>query len=130
MATTTATTSAPTTTARAFPLKYFVLAIAFTWVLWWLAAFEARGLVSSFPIPTQGLGVLGPLVAAVILTAQESGRAGLRSLLSQWRVPIEGAITNTSRSPCARTLHTSIRDYTNVPSEYLEPYWTLPSVQG
>ena len=89
MATTTATTSAPPTTTRAFPLKYFVIAFAFTWALWWLAALEARGLISSLPIPAQGLGVLGPLVAAVILTAQEGGRAGLRSLLSRivhWRV--------------------------------------------
>jgi membrane protease YdiL (CAAX protease family) len=57
--------------------------------LWWLAAFEARGLISPLPIPAQGLGVLGPLVAAVILTAQEGGRAGLRSLLRRivrWRV--------------------------------------------
>ena len=85
---TTATTSAPTTTARAFPLMYFVLALALTWVLWWPAALEARGLIS-LPIPAQPLGAFGPLVAAVIVTAQESGRAGLRSLLGrilQWRV--------------------------------------------
>jgi membrane protease YdiL (CAAX protease family) len=85
---TTATTAPPTTTARAFPLKYFVLALAFTWVLWWLAVLDARGLIS-VPIPAQPLGAFGPLVAAVIVTAQESGRAGLRSLLGrilQWRV--------------------------------------------
>lgn len=89
MATTTATPSRTTSTARAFPVKYFVIAFAFTWTLWWLAALEARGLISSLPIPAQGLGVLGPLVAAVILTAQEGGRAGLRSLFSRivrWRV--------------------------------------------
>ena len=89
MATTTATPSRTTSTTRAFPLKYFVIAFAFTWTLWWLAALEARGLISPLPIPAQGLGVLGPLVAAVILTAQEGGRAGLRSLLSRivhWRV--------------------------------------------
>jgi uncharacterized protein len=85
---TTATTSAPATTARAFPLVYFVLALAVTWVLWWLAVLDARGLIS-VPIPAQPLGAFGPLVAAVIVTAQESGRAGLRSLLGrilQWRV--------------------------------------------
>ncbi len=87
MATTTAT-SAPTTTARSFPLMYFVLALALTWVLWWPAALEARGMIS-VPIPAQPLGAFGPLVAAVIVTALESGRAGLRSLLGrilQWRV--------------------------------------------
>ena len=79
---TTATTPAPTTTARAFPLMYFVLAFAFTWVLWWLAVLDVRALVS-VPIPAQPLGAFGPLVAAVIVTAQESGRAGLRSLLGR-----------------------------------------------
>ena len=91
MATTTASPSrtTPTTTRRAFPLGYFVLAFVFTWALWWLAALEARGLISSLPIPAQGLGVLGPLVAAVVLTAREGGGAGLRSLLGRvvrWRV--------------------------------------------
>ena len=86
---TTATTSAPTTTARAFPLKYIVIAFAFTWFFWLLAILEGRGLISSLPVPATFLGAFGPMVAAVIVTAQESGRAGLRSLLSRivrWRV--------------------------------------------
>ena len=90
VATTTATPPRTTsTTKRAFPLKYFVLAFAFTWALWVPAALEARGLIPSLPVPAQGLGVLGPLVAAMILTAQEGGRVGLRSLLGRivrWRV--------------------------------------------
>ncbi len=90
MATTTASPSRTTpTTTSAFPLKYFVMAFAFTWVLWWLAALEARGLISSLPVPAQALGVLGPLAAAVIITAREGGRAALRSLLgriARWRV--------------------------------------------
>ena len=90
VATTTATPPRTTsTTKRAFPLKYFVLAFAFNWALWVPAALEARGLIPSLPVPAQGLGVLGPLVAAMILTAQEGGRAGLRSLLGRivrWRV--------------------------------------------
>jgi membrane protease YdiL (CAAX protease family) len=86
---TTATTSAPTTTAGAFPLKYIVIAFAFTWFFWGLAVLEARGLISSLPVPALFLGAFGPMVAAVMITAQESGRAGLRSLLSRivhWRV--------------------------------------------
>jgi membrane protease YdiL (CAAX protease family) len=91
MATTTATPSrvATSTTKRAFPLGYFVVAFAFTWSFWWLAVLEARGLISPLPVPAQALGVLGPLVAAVVLTAREGGRAGLRSLLGRivrWRV--------------------------------------------
>jgi membrane protease YdiL (CAAX protease family) len=88
MATTAATPSRTTTTMRAFPLKYFVLAFAFTWLFWTLAALGARDVIPTLPGLTV-IGTFGPLVAAVIVTAQESGRAGLRSLLSRvvrWRV--------------------------------------------
>jgi membrane protease YdiL (CAAX protease family) len=57
-------------------------------VFWWLAALGAREVIPALPGLTV-IGTFGPLVAAVILTAQESGRTGLRSLLSrilQWRV--------------------------------------------
>jgi membrane protease YdiL (CAAX protease family) len=93
MTTTTQTTPPSRTTStktRAFPLGYFVLAFAFTWSFWWLAVLEARGLISSLPVPAQALGVFGPLVAAVVLTAWEGGKAELRSLLARivrWRVP-------------------------------------------
>jgi membrane protease YdiL (CAAX protease family) len=89
MATTTATPSRTTSTTRAFPVKYFVLAFVFTWALWVPAALEARGLISPLPVPATFLGAFGPLVAAVVVTAQEGGRAGLRSLLGRivrWRV--------------------------------------------
>jgi uncharacterized protein len=86
---TVAASSAPTTTARAFPLMYFVIAFAFTGFFWGLAAVGARDVIPALP----GLiviGTFGPLVAAVIVTAQESGRVGgVRSLLGrilQWRV--------------------------------------------
>jgi membrane protease YdiL (CAAX protease family) len=85
---TTATTSAPTTTARAFPLVYFVIAFAFTWFFWGLAALGAREVIPALPGVTV-IGTFGPLVAAVIVTARESGRAGVRSMLSRvvrWRV--------------------------------------------
>ncbi len=87
MATTTATPPR-TTTARAFPVKYFVIAFAFTWFFWGLAALGARDVIPTLPGITV-IGTFGPLVSAVILTAQESGRAGLHSLLSRvlrWRV--------------------------------------------
>ena len=87
MATTTTTPSRTTTIA--FPLKFVLIAFAFTWAFWLLATLEARGLISSLPVPALFLGAFGPMVAAVVLTAQESGRAGLRSLLSRvvrWRV--------------------------------------------
>src|SRR3712207_6444337 len=86
--TTSATTPSRATTS-AFPLKYVLVAFAFTWFFWLLAILEARGLISSLPVPAMFFGSFGPMVAAVVITAQESGRAGLRSLLSRsmrWRV--------------------------------------------
>jgi len=86
-----ATTVTPSRTAaatRAFPLKYFVIAFAFTWLFWGLQLLAVRDLIPALPGLTV-IGTLGPLVAAVIVTAQESGRAGLRSLLGRivrWRV--------------------------------------------
>jgi uncharacterized protein len=85
---TAATLTRSTTTARAFPLKYFVIAFAFTWLCWGLAALGARDVIPALPGLTV-IGTFGPLVAAVTITPQESGRAGLRSLLSRivrWRV--------------------------------------------
>src|SRR3712207_430807 len=85
---TTATLSRSATTARAFPLKYFVIAFAFTWFFWGLQLLAVRDVIPTLPGLTV-IGTLGPLVAAMIVTAQESGRAGLRSLLSRivrWRV--------------------------------------------
>jgi uncharacterized protein len=86
-----ATTATPSRTATrsAFPLKFVLVAFAFTWIFWWLAVLEARGMISSLPVPALFLGAFGPMVAAVAITAQEGGRAGLRSLLSRvvrWRV--------------------------------------------
>ena len=86
---TTSATSPSRATTSAFPLKFVLVAFAFTWFFWLLAILEARGLVSSLPVPAVFFGAFGPAVAAVVITAQESGRAGLRSLLSRivrWRV--------------------------------------------
>jgi membrane protease YdiL (CAAX protease family) len=87
-----ANTAAPTTrttTAKAFPLRFVLVTFAFTWAFWLLAVLEARGMTSSLPVPALFFGALGPMVAAVVLTAQEGGRAELRSLLNRvvrWRV--------------------------------------------
>lgn len=88
---TTATPSRTTTTTktRAFPLKFVLAAFAFTWAFWLLAILEARGLIPPLPVPALFLGAFGPMLAAVAISAQEGGRAGLRSLLGRvvrWRV--------------------------------------------
>jgi uncharacterized protein len=85
MATTTIT---PSHTTKTFPLKYFVLAFAFTWLFWGLGVLGERGFIPTLPGFTV-IGTFGPMVAAVILTAQEGGRAEVRSLLGRivrWRV--------------------------------------------
>ena len=87
MATTTATPSR--TATRAFPVTYFVLAFAFTWFFWGLGVLVERGFIPTLPGFTV-IGTFGPMVAAVILTAREGGRAELRCLLGRivrWRVP-------------------------------------------
>jgi uncharacterized protein len=86
---TSATATPPRATTSTFPLKYFALTFAFTWALWVPAALEARGVISSLPVPATFLGAFGPMVAAIVVTALEGGRAGLRSLLGRivrWRV--------------------------------------------
>ena len=70
-------------------LLYFLLAPAISWTLWaplWLPALGVHGL------PTlryqHALGALGPFTAAFILTALDSGRAGVVDLLRRvvlWR---------------------------------------------
>ena len=89
MATTTAVSPTRTTsTMRAFPLKYFVIAFAFTWFFWGLQLLGAQGAIPVLPGLTP-IGTLGPLVAAVVMTAHEGGRTGVRSLLGRvvrWRV--------------------------------------------
>ncbi len=75
-------------TSGTFPFRYFIVAFAFTWTCWWLAVLDERGVVT-LSIPVVPLGAFGPLVAAVVVTAHESGRAGLRALMNRvlrWRV--------------------------------------------
>src|SRR3712207_342815 len=83
-----ATATSSRTMMSAFPLKYFVLAFAFTWLFWGLQLLAVRDVIPTL-LGLMVIGTLGPLVAAVVIIAQESGRAGLRSLLSRivrWRV--------------------------------------------
>lgn len=68
---------------RRFPLAaYFVLAYALTWWVYPLLRFN----------PLIGLlGLFGPALAAIIVTAVTDGRPGVRALLSRivrWRVPL------------------------------------------
>jgi membrane protease YdiL (CAAX protease family) len=74
---------------HASPIPFVIVTFAFTWTCWWLTALDARGLIA-LPMPLVLIGSLGPLVAALALTARSGGRAALRALLTRvvrWRVP-------------------------------------------
>ena len=83
--------SQPSRFAKNGLLLYFVVAFAFTWVILGLAILAARGVIV-LPVSTTilvTLATLGPLLAALSVTAYESGRAGVRALLqhvTRWRV--------------------------------------------
>jgi uncharacterized protein len=71
---------------------YFALTFAVTWGLQLPAVFAQRGFLPGNPnayLPLAGLGVLGPMVAAVYLSFREGGKAQVRALfapLLRWRV--------------------------------------------
>jgi membrane protease YdiL (CAAX protease family) len=69
---------------------FVVLAYALSWA-WWLP-FVLRGddVTRGDPWPTQMVGLLGPGLAAVLVTAALNGRGGLAELwsrITRWRVP-------------------------------------------
>jgi membrane protease YdiL (CAAX protease family) len=88
---------APSAAAAAVPPAwaglplYVAGAFGVTWLFWGLAALSERGLLALL-LPTDLLmllGGLGPMLAAIGVAAQRSGRAGVRALLGQllrWRV--------------------------------------------
>jgi uncharacterized protein len=90
MATTTATPSRITTTAKAFPLAaYFVLAYALSWLI--LVPAGLGLLPDSSAAVLVWLPPFGPAVAAFIVTALIGGRPAVGQLLRrlvQWRVGI------------------------------------------
>jgi membrane protease YdiL (CAAX protease family) len=85
-------TTAPPRAARRYGLiLFFVAAYAWTWLFQLLSVLIARDTIS-LPLPRElvdTIGFLGPALAALGVTAYESGGAGLRTLLAQllrWRV--------------------------------------------
>lgn len=65
---------------------FFALAYLFSWS-YWIPVAAAGGHLSHFP------GLLGPLLAAAVVTAMTRGRTGMRDLLrrmGRWRVPARG----------------------------------------
>jgi hypothetical protein len=75
---------------RRHPLAcFFVLAYALSWAYWLPLAFSGKVVVAGVGSPTQFPGLLGPAVAAFVVTALTQGRSGLRDLvrrMGRWRV--------------------------------------------
>jgi uncharacterized protein len=80
-------------------VSFFVMAYAFSWIVWspWVLGEDgAKLLPPGLSVPTSGLllaaGILaGPTLSAFIMTATTEGRAGVRRLLGRlvlWRVGI------------------------------------------
>lgn len=71
----------PTTT-------YFILAIALSWA-WWLPLAVGERIVDAGTDPSHGPGLLGPMLAALVVTGMIEGWAGVKNLISRmghWKV--------------------------------------------
>lgn len=71
-------------------IAYWVLALAFSWLIWLPLIIQAQGWANlQVPFAVHYLGAFGPLLSSVIVTWLMSGRAGLTELWSRivrWRV--------------------------------------------
>ena len=71
---------------RSATLPFFVIAFAFTWALQLPAVLARHAFLPGDPsayLPLAMLGIFGPAVAALSLTAREQGRLGWRALLAK-----------------------------------------------
>ena len=71
--------------AEKFPWTFFAIAYGFSWLFWLPGVLATRGLFE-LPFPSTLLVILGahgPLVAALSLTYQETGKTGTKELLKQ-----------------------------------------------
>jgi membrane protease YdiL (CAAX protease family) len=68
-------------------ISFFVVACAFSWILWGLMMASERGALP-FRFPTNWTGSFGPFVGALVIAAALKGGAGVRELLRpmlRWR---------------------------------------------
>src|SRR5512135_2920342 len=76
-------------------LTYFVLAFLFTYAAWSVTLFAAGendpNRMTDLPTLFQFLGMWGPALAGILVTAMTRGKAGLQELFRRvllWRVPL------------------------------------------
>ena len=82
------------TPSYSFPWKYFVIAFAFSWIIWLPGVLAARGLFE-LPIPEFALAVIGsfgPFVSAFYLTRRNKGKDDVKTLIKRalnFRIPLK-----------------------------------------
>jgi membrane protease YdiL (CAAX protease family) len=77
-----------------FPLRFFVIAFGFSWIIWLPGVLAARGL---FELPFSevvlaGIGTFGPSIAAFYLTSRNQGKKGVKTLIKRalnFRIPLK-----------------------------------------
>jgi membrane protease YdiL (CAAX protease family) len=111
-----------------YPLTcFFVMAYAFSWIVWspWVLGQDGAGLLPIRIPPTlsgylnAAAILLGPTLAALIMTAANEGKAGVRRLLSRlvlWRVGIQWYVFALLGIPLIMLLGTMVyaRDLPNL----------------
>jgi len=82
------------TSAKPSTGPFFLLAFAFTWGLQAPGVLASWGVLPGNPVdtlPLSALGILGPAVAAIVLTRREGGWGAVRTLVApilRWRAPL------------------------------------------
>jgi len=82
------------TPSYCFPWQYFIIAFAFSWIIWLPGILAARGLFE-LPIPElalAGIGAFGPFVSAFYLTRRNQGKDGVKTLIKRalnFRIPLK-----------------------------------------
>lgn len=101
---------------------YFLIAFAFTWSFHYSIKFLGLAFTFDLSSPAMQLylvGLLGPLVAAVSVSAIADGRAGVRTLLAQgakWRFPLRWYLVAILAFPAINLLNVALY-YDSVPPD-------------
>jgi membrane protease YdiL (CAAX protease family) len=80
--------------SNSFPWKYFIIAFAFSWILWFPGILQSRGVIST-PLPLLLfllVGSFGPFISSFLLTYREEAKPGVKRLWKRalnFKIPIK-----------------------------------------
>jgi uncharacterized protein len=111
--------ASPVNVRTGFPWLYTLLAYGLSWIVWSPAVLATAGIIT-VPLPLDlftalllMIGAFGPLIAALIVTGRETGRAGVGRLVArarQWQIGLPAlaliVVLPFAASATARTLDT------------------------